>query len=56
MIHVKYRSSQAVNRKYEMAMRDWASGTNRADVKETEFLTERALVVTSRNNLLICKG
>lgn len=56
MLHVRYRSSQVVNRKYEMTMRDWATGTNRKDVKETEFLTERALVVTGRNNLMICKG
>jgi hypothetical protein len=56
MLHVKYRASQAVNRKYEMTMRDWATGTNRADVKETEFLTERALILTSRNNSMIFKG
>jgi len=56
MLHVKYRASSIVNRKYELAMRDWSQGTNRADVKETEFLTERALVVTGRNNLLIAKG
>lgn len=37
MLHVKYRASSIVNRKYELAMRDWSQGTNRADVKETEF-------------------
>lgn len=56
MLHVKHRASQVVNRKYEMTMRDWAQGTNKADARETEFLTERALVVMGRNNLLICKG
>ena len=56
MLHVKYRASQVVNRKYEMTMRDWAQGTNKADARETEFLTERALVVMGRNNLLIAKG
>lgn len=56
IMHVKYRASQEVNRKYEMTMRDWAKGNNRADVRETEFLTERCLVLTSRNNAMIFKG
>jgi hypothetical protein len=55
-LHVKYRASQEVNRKYEMTIRDWAQGTSRKDVIETEFLTERALVVTGRNNLMIFEG
>jgi hypothetical protein len=56
MLHVKYRASQSVNRKYEMTVRDWATGTNRKDVRETEFLTEKALMVSGRNNLVIYKG
>mgnify|MGYP003434454377 FL=1 len=56
MLHVKFRSSSATNRKYKMAMRTWDDGTNKADGRETEFLTERALMITGRNNLLICKG
>jgi len=55
-LHVKYRSSQAVNRKYNMAIRDWEQGTNTADVRETEFITERALCLTGRNNSFIFKG
>ncbi len=56
ILHVKYRASSEVNRKYEMTMRDWAKGTNRADIRETEFLSERALVLSSRNNSMIFKG
>ena len=56
MLHVRYRASQSVNRKYEMAMRSWDEGTSKADVKETEFLTERCLQATGRNNFLILQG
>lgn len=35
ILHVKYRASQAVNRKYNMAIRDWEQGTSKADVRET---------------------
>jgi hypothetical protein len=56
MVHIKYRASSAVNRKYNMTIRDWESGTSTADVRETEFLTERALVLTGRNNCVVFKG
>lgn len=56
ILHVKYRASQEVNRKYEMSIFDWAQGTNLKDVRRTEFLTERCLVTTSRNNLMIFQG
>jgi len=56
-LHVKYRASNEVNRKYEISVRDWSAGTsNGADIRSTEFLSERALVVTGRNNLMIFKG
>ena len=55
-LHVKYRSSAEVNRKYELAIRDWAAGTHTSDVRETEFLSERALVLTGRNNCTVFAG
>jgi len=56
ILHVKYRANQATNRKYKMAIRDWDNGTNAEDARITEFITERALVLTSRNNTLLIKG
>jgi len=38
-----------VRKNSEIAVRDWASGTSGgADIRSTEFLSERALVVTGR--------
>ena len=55
-LHVKYRASQEVNRKYEMSIFDWAQGTNAKDVRRTEFQSERCLMVTGRNNLMLLQG
>lgn len=55
-LHVKYRASSEVNRKYEMSIFDWATGTNNKDVRRTEFQSERCLQVTGRNNILILQG
>lgn len=56
ILHVKYRQSAEVNRKYEMSIFDWAQGTNLKDVRRTEFQSERALVLTSRNNVMLFQG
>jgi hypothetical protein len=55
-LHVKYRASQEVNRKYEISVFDWAQGTNNEDKRRTEFQSERCLMVTGRNNLLLLQG
>lgn len=55
-LHVKYRASSEVNRKYEMSIFDWSTGTNRNDERRTEFQSERCLQVTGRNNLLLLQG
>lgn len=56
ILHVKIRANELTNRKYKMRIKDWDNGTNDADARITEFLTERALCVTSRNNLMVIKG
>jgi len=56
ILHVKYRASQATNRKYKMAIRDWDNGTNAEDARITEFITERALCLAARNNVMVFRG
>lgn len=56
ILHVKYRANSATNRKYKMRIKDWDNGTNDSDARITEFLTERALCLSSRNNTLLIKG
>lgn len=56
ILHVKIRANELTNRKYKMRIKDWDNGTNDADARITEFLTERALCLTSRNNVMVIKG
>jgi hypothetical protein len=56
VLHVKYRASELTNRKYKMAVRSWDDGTNAEDARITEFITERALCLTSRNNTMLIRG
>jgi len=57
MIHVRYRAKGNVNRKMEMSVEDFKSGTSAGvDVFRTRFQTERALCLLGRNNAFILKG
>jgi len=56
MLHVKYRANSATNRKYKMRVQQWEDGTSDADTYTVEFITERALCLSSRNNAMIFKG
>lgn len=56
ILHVKIRANELTNRKYKMRIKDWDNGTNDADARITEFLTERALCLASRNNVMVIKG
>lgn len=57
MLHVRYRASEATNRKYKMVMRSFEQGTTAGfDFTATDWLTERALVVLGRNNTMLFEG
>lgn len=56
MLHVLYRAKGDQNRSYEMVMRDWAKGTEKADIVTTEFQSEEATCLIGRNNTLIFVG
>jgi hypothetical protein len=56
ILHTKYRAGGNQNRKYQMTVRDWASGKNEFDEMKTEFQAERMLVVAGRNNTMIFQG
>ncbi len=57
ILHTKYRAGGAGhNRKYQMTVRDWASGKNNLDEMRTEFQAERMLVLAGRNNTMIFQG
>jgi hypothetical protein len=56
MIHIRNRALGSLNRDYEMAKFDWASGTNNIDAVRTEFQSEQAIVIIGRNNTLIAQG
>jgi hypothetical protein len=56
ILHVKYRASSLTDRKYKMAIRQWDDGTLDKDARITEFITERALCLSARNQCFIAKG
>jgi hypothetical protein len=56
ILHTKYRAGGNQNRKYQMTVRDWASGKNELDEMKTEFQSERMLILTGRNNTMIFQG
>jgi hypothetical protein len=56
ILHTKYRAGAGTNRKYQMTVRDWASGKNEFDEMKTEFQSERMLVLCGRNNTMIFQG
>jgi len=55
-LHVRYRASSQVNKKYEMSIRDWAQGTSSTDERIIELQTERVLQCMGRNNLVLLRG
>jgi hypothetical protein len=56
MIHVRNRAYGAMNRDYEVVVRDWKEGTALTDTITTEFQSEQALVVIGRNNTVLFRG
>jgi hypothetical protein len=56
ILHTKYRAGYGQNRKYQMTVRDWASGKNEFDEMKTEFQAERMLILAGRNNTVIFQG
>jgi hypothetical protein len=57
-LHVRYRASEAENRRYKTWMTGSAGGaaTSDLDAMEVNFLTERALCTLGANNFFIFKG
>jgi len=57
-LHVRYRASEAENRRYKTWMTGSAGGaqTSSLDAMEVNFLSERALCTLGANNLFIFKG
>ena len=57
-LHVRYRASEAENRRYKTWMTGSAGGaqTNDLDAMEVNFLSERALCTMGANNFFIFKG
>jgi hypothetical protein len=57
-LHVRYRASEAENRRYKTWMTGSAGGvqTNNLDAMEVNFLSERALCTLGANNFFIFKG
>jgi len=56
MIHVRNRAYGAMNRDYEMVVRDWKTGTSLTDTITTEFQNESATVLIGRNNTVKFQG
>ena len=56
MIHVRHRAYGAMNRDYEMVVRDWKQGTSLTDTITCEFQSEQATVLIGRNNCVLFKG
>ena len=56
MIHVRNRAYGAMNRDYEIVVRDWAQGTEKTDTIVTEFQSEQAVVLIGRANTILFKG
>ncbi len=56
MIHVRNRSYGAMNRDYEVAVRDWKEGTSLTDTHTVEFQSEQALCVIGRSNTILFRG
>mgnify|MGYP000615412830 CR=1 FL=1 len=57
-LHVRYRASEAENRRYKTWMTGSAGGaaTSDLDAMEVNFLSERALCTLGANNFFIFKG
>jgi len=56
MLHVLYKAKGALNRDYEMVIRDWAQGTSTTDTVTTEFQSEQATALIGRNNTVLFKA
>ncbi len=56
MIHVRNRAYGAMNRDYEMVVRDWKQGTSLTDTITCEFQSEQATCLIGRNNTILFKG
>ena len=56
ILYTMYRAMNAINRDYEMVVRDWADGTALTDTRTVEFQSEQATVLMSRNNTVLFKG
>lgn len=56
MLHVRHRAYGAMNRDYEMVVRDWKQGTSLTDTITCEFQSEQATVLIGRNNTVLFKG
>ena len=57
-LHVRYRASEAEDRRYKTWMTGSAGGaaTSDLDAMEVNFLSERALCTMGANNFVLCKG
>jgi hypothetical protein len=57
-LHVRYRASEAENRRYKTWMTGSAGGaqTSDLDAMEVNFLSERALCTLGANNFFLFKG
>lgn len=56
ILHLKYRKSELTDRKFKMTVTGAEAGNSRVDELVTDFLSERMLVVTGRNQCLIAQG
>lgn len=52
VLHSMYRAMGSLNRDYEMVIRTWEDGTSLTDTRTTEFQSEQATVLMSRNNTM----
>ena len=55
-LHALYRAKGSLNRSYEMVVRDWEKGTEKADIITTEFQSEEATCLIGRNNTVLFVG
>lgn len=56
MIHVRNRAYGAMNRDYEVVVRDWKEGTSLTDTHTVEFQSEQATVLIGRVNTVLFRG
>lgn len=56
MLHALYRAKGSVNRGYEMVIRDWEKGTEKADIITTEFQSDETTVLIGKNNTILFVG